>query len=106
MKGSGPVSRLPNRDLLFILLACLQNVSRRPPIAFGNLCEIPRMTFSTGERATGLVDGEVIFRTREMSGGDQPEKAVVGLLESGVAGKELPLFGLNKTISLGISLLD
>ncbi len=53
-----------------------------------------------------MVDGKVIFRTGEMRGRDQPEEALIGLFESGVAGKQLPLFGLNKTISLGISLLD
>jgi hypothetical protein len=64
------------------------------------------MTFSTGEITTGLIDGEVIFWTGEMNGRDQPEEAVVCLFESGLAGKRLPLFDLNKTVSLGISLLD
>jgi hypothetical protein len=64
------------------------------------------MTFSAGEGTTGLVDGEVIFWTGEMSGGDQPEQAVVGLFESGLASKRLSMFDLNKTISLRISLLD
>jgi hypothetical protein len=106
MKGSGPVSRLPNRHFLFIFFARLQDIRRRPPIALGNFCEIPGMTFSAGEGTTGLVDREVIFRTGEMNGGDEPEEAVVGFLESGLTGKRLPLFDLNKTISLGISLLD
>ena len=106
MKGGGPVSRLPDRDFLFIFFACLQDVGRRPPGPLGDFCEVPRMTFSTGEHATGLVDGEVVFRAGEMSGGDQPKEAAVGLFESSVAGKRLPLFGLNKTISLGITLLD
>jgi hypothetical protein len=106
MKGSSPVSRFPNRHLLLIFFARLQNISRRPPIAFGNFCEIPGMTFSAGEGTTGLVDGEVIFWTGEMNGRDQPEQAVVGLFQSGLAGKRLPLLDLNKTISLGISLLD
>jgi hypothetical protein len=41
-----------------------------------------------------------------MNGGDQSEEAVVCLLESSFAGKKLPLLDLNKTVSLGISLLD
>jgi hypothetical protein len=106
MKGSGPVSRLPNRHFFFIFFARLQNISRRPPIALGNFCEIPGMTFSAGEGTSGLVDGKIIFWTGEMNGGDQPEEAVVRFFESGLAGKRLPLFDLNKTISLGISLLD
>jgi hypothetical protein len=64
------------------------------------------MTFSAGEVTTGLIDGEVIFWTGEMNGGDQSEEAVVCLLESSFAGKKLPLLDLNKTVSLGISLLD
>jgi hypothetical protein len=64
------------------------------------------MTFSAGEATPGLVDGEVILWTGEMNGGDQPEKAVVCLFESGFAGSRLPLSDLNKTVSLRISLLD
>jgi hypothetical protein len=41
-----------------------------------------------------------------MNGGDQPEVTIVCLFESGFAGNRLPLFDLNKTVSLGISLLD
>jgi hypothetical protein len=106
MKGCGPVSWLPNRHFFLIFFACLQNIRRRPPIALGNFCEIPRMTFSAGEGTAGLVDGEVVFRTREMNGGDQPEETVVGLFESRLAGERLPLLDLNKTVSLRISLLD
>jgi hypothetical protein len=64
------------------------------------------MTFSAREVTTGLVDGEVILRTGEMNGGDQPEEAVVCLFEGGFASKGFPLFDLNKTVSLRISLLD
>jgi hypothetical protein len=41
-----------------------------------------------------------------MNGGDQPAEAVVRLFEGGFAGKSLPLFDLNKTVSLRISLLN
>jgi hypothetical protein len=64
------------------------------------------MAFSAGEVTTGLVNGEVVFWTGEMNGGDQPEVTIVCLFESGFAGNRLPLFDLNKTVSLGISLLD
>jgi len=53
-----------------------------------------------------LVDGEVIFWTGEMNSGDQPEKAIVCLFEGGFTGRRLSLLDLNKTTSLGISLLD
>jgi hypothetical protein len=64
------------------------------------------MTFSTRKATTRLVDGEVILWTGEMNGGDQPAEAVVRLFEGGFAGKSLPLFDLNKTVSLRISLLN
>jgi len=64
------------------------------------------MTFSAREATTRLVDGEVILWTGEMNGGDQPEEAVVCPFEGGLAGKSLPLFDLDKTVSLRIPLLD
>jgi hypothetical protein len=64
------------------------------------------MTFSTGEVTTGLINGKIIFRTREMNRRDQPEEAIVCLFESNFTGKRLPLFALNKTAPLRISLLD
>jgi hypothetical protein len=64
------------------------------------------MTFSAGEITTGLKNGKVIFRTGEMNGRDQPEEAMVCLLQGCFAGKRLSLFDLNKTTSLRISLLD
>ena len=106
MEGSSPVSRLSNRNFLFIFFARLQNIGRRPPIALGNFRETPGMTFSAGEVTTRLIDGEVIFRAGEMNRGDHPEEAIICLFEGGFASEGLPLFGLNKTVSLGISLLD
>jgi hypothetical protein len=64
------------------------------------------MTFSTGEVTTGLVNGEVIFRTREMDSRDQPQEAVVCLFERGFTGRRLPSFDFNETASLRISLFD
>jgi hypothetical protein len=64
------------------------------------------MTFSAGEVTTGLIDGEVIFWTGEMNGGDQPEEAVVCLFEGGFAGKRFPPLDLNKTVSLRIALFN
>jgi hypothetical protein len=62
------------------------------------------MAFSTGEVTTRLVDGEVIFRAGEMNGRDQPKEATVCLSKGGFTGKGFPLFDLDKTTSLGISL--
>jgi hypothetical protein len=64
------------------------------------------MTFSAREATTRLVDGEVILWTGEVNGGDQPEEAIVCLFEGGFAGKSLPLFDLDKTVSLRVPLLD
>jgi hypothetical protein len=41
-----------------------------------------------------------------MNGGDQPEEAVVCLLEGGFAGEGLPPLDVNKTVSLRVSLFD
>jgi hypothetical protein len=41
-----------------------------------------------------------------MNGGDQPEEAVVCLFEGGFAGKGLPLFDFDKTVSLRTPLFD
>jgi len=106
VKGRRPVSRLSNRHLFFIFLARLQDFHGRPPIAFGNSCEIPGMTFSAGEVTTGLVNGEVIFRTREMDTRDQPQEAIVCLFEGGFAGRRFPSFDFDETASLRISLSD
>jgi hypothetical protein len=64
------------------------------------------MAFSTGKVTTRLVDGEVIFWTREVRRGDQPERTLVCLLEGRFTGKVFPSFDLNRTTSLGVSLLD
>jgi hypothetical protein len=64
------------------------------------------MTFPARKTTTRLVDGEVILRTREMNGRDKPEEAVVCLFEGGFAGKGLPLFDFDKTVSLRIPLFD
>jgi hypothetical protein len=41
-----------------------------------------------------------------MNGRDQPEEAIVCLFKGGFTGKGLPLFDLDKTTPLGISLLN
>jgi hypothetical protein len=64
------------------------------------------MTFSTGEVTTRLVDGEVIFWTGEMNSGDQPEEATVRPFQGRFTGEGFPLFDLNKTTPLRISLFD
>jgi hypothetical protein len=65
MKGSGPVSRFPNRHFFFIFFAGFQYIGRRPPIPLCNPCKTPGMAFSAGKVTTGLIDGKVIFRTGE-----------------------------------------
>jgi len=64
------------------------------------------MAFSTGEVTTRLVDGEVIFRAGEMNSRNEPEEATVCLSKGGLTGKGFPLFDLDKTTPLGISLPD
>jgi hypothetical protein len=64
------------------------------------------MTFSAGKVTTRLVDGKVILRTREMDCGDEPEGALICLFEGCFTRKGSPPLDLNKTASLGISLLD
>jgi hypothetical protein len=41
-----------------------------------------------------------------MDSGDEPEETVIRLFKGGFTGRGLPLFNLNKTASLRISLLD
>jgi len=64
------------------------------------------MTFSAGKVTTGLVNGEVILRTREVDSGDQPQRAIVCLLEGGFTGRRFPSFDFDETASLWISLSD
>jgi hypothetical protein len=64
------------------------------------------VAFSAGEVTTRLVDREVIFRPGEVNGRDQSKEAIVRLFESGFAGKRLSSFHLDKTTSLGITLLN
>jgi hypothetical protein len=64
------------------------------------------MTFSTGEVTTRLIDGEVIFWAGEMNSRDQPEEATVRPFQGRFTSKGFPLFDLNKTTPLGISLFD
>jgi hypothetical protein len=70
MKCGGIAPRFSKGDLPLILLTRLQHISGWPPISLGDLCKVPRVTFSAGEVTTRLVDGEVVFRTREMNGRD------------------------------------
>ena len=104
MKRGRPVSGLPNRYFLFIFLARFQDVGRGPPIPLGKSGEIPGMAFSAGKITTGLIDGQVIFRTGKVDGRDQSQDAIVRPFESGFAGKRPRLFGLHETASLRISL--
>jgi hypothetical protein len=64
------------------------------------------MTFPTREVTTRLIDGEVIFRSREVYGRNEPEEAAICCFESGFAGKKLLSSSLCKATSLRISLLD
>jgi len=106
MKCSGSVPRLSKGDLSLILFTCLQHVGGWPPIPLGNLCKGPGVTFSAREITTRLIDGEVIFRTRKMNGGNQPEGTVVCLFEGGFASQGLSSLDLGIATSLRISLFN
>jgi len=64
------------------------------------------MTLSAGEVAPRLVNREVIFRAGKMNSRDQPEEAIIRLLEGRLTGKGLTLFNINKAAPLGITLLN
>jgi hypothetical protein len=64
------------------------------------------MTFSAGEITPGLVNGEVIFRPREVDSGDQPQEAVIRLFKRRFAGRRSPSFDFDETAPLGIALSD
>jgi hypothetical protein len=64
------------------------------------------MTFPAGKVTTRLINGEVVFRARKMDRRDQPQKAIVRLFEGSFTGRGLPLFDLDETVSLRISLLN
>jgi hypothetical protein len=87
MKGSGSVPRLSKSYLSFIFFTRLQHIGRGPPIPFGYLCKGPRVAFSAREVTTRLIDGEVVFRAREVNSRDQPEGTIFHLSEGGFAGK-------------------
>jgi hypothetical protein len=64
------------------------------------------MTFSAGKVTTRLVDGKVIFWTREMDGGNEPEETVVGLPEGRFTGRRLSPVDFDQAAPLRIPLLD
>jgi len=64
------------------------------------------MTFPAGKVTTGLIDGKVVLRARQMDSMDEPARTGVSLLECKITGKTLPLLCLNKTTTLRITLLD
>jgi len=72
MPGCGLFSRFPEVDDLFIGHGLFENILRRIPTAIFHFTEIPGVTFPTGEITPGLIDGEIVFRTGEMNGGDEP----------------------------------
>jgi hypothetical protein len=64
------------------------------------------MAFPAGKIASGLIDGEIVFGTRELNRGDEPEGTDLCLFERGLAGEDLSLSNINGTTSLWVSLLN
>jgi len=64
------------------------------------------MAFSAGKVTTRLVNGKVIFWTREMDSGNEPEQTVVRFSEGRFTGRRLSPVDLDQTTPLGIPLLD
>jgi hypothetical protein len=106
MKCSGILPRLSKGDLSLVLFTRLQYIGGWPPIPLGNLCKGPGVAFAAREITTRLIDREVIFWTRKMNGGNQPEGTVVCLFEGGFASQGLSSPDLRKATSLRISLFN
>jgi hypothetical protein len=85
MPGCGLFSRFPEIDDLFIGNRLFQDVLGRIPTAIFHLTEIPGMTFPTGEITPRLINGEIVFRTREMNGSDEPIPFPIFFLEGSLA---------------------
>jgi hypothetical protein len=64
------------------------------------------MAFPARKIASGLIDGEIVFGTRELNCGDEPEETALCLFERGLAGEDLSLSNINGTTSLRVSLLN
>lgn len=70
MPGSRSFSLFLKVHQLFVSHAFLQEVLRSVPGPILYFAEIPWVAFSTGEIASGLIYGEIIFRPREVDGCD------------------------------------
>jgi len=44
------------------------------------------MTFATGKIAPGLINGKIVFRARQMNGGDQPGRFVIVMSQGNLTG--------------------
>jgi hypothetical protein len=95
-----------NRHPPLILFTGLQNIRRRPPVSLGLFGKCPGMALPAGKIASRLIDGEIVFRAREMNSRDQPEQPLIRLLECRLASLELTSFNFSQTVSLGISLFN
>jgi hypothetical protein len=72
MPGRGLLSWFPECDDLFVFYRFLQDFCGAVPCAVLDLAEIPGMTLSAREIASGLIDGKVIFRSRKMNRRNEP----------------------------------
>jgi hypothetical protein len=85
MPRCGLFSRFPEIDDLFIGNRLFQDILGRIPTAIFHFTEIPGVTFPTGKITPGLIDGEIVFRTGEMNGGDEPVPFPISFLEGSLA---------------------
>ena len=72
--------------MLFIFYGGPENILWAVPSSFLDLGEIPGMAFAARQVTSGLVDGEIVFRTRQMNGADQAVEPFLILLQGDLAG--------------------
>jgi hypothetical protein len=77
MPGSCSGLRLYQGNRLFIGNGFFEDFLRRVPCAILYLTEIPGMTFAAGKVASRLINGKIVFGTRQMNGGNKPIRLVI-----------------------------
>jgi hypothetical protein len=91
--GRRPFSRLFQVHDRLVGHCFFQDISGRVPVALFDLAEIPGMTFAAGEIAARLINGEVVLRTREVNGSDEPVYPAFIMLQGRAAcGQTLPVY--------------
>jgi hypothetical protein len=71
MPGGRLFPRLLKVHQPFVFHAFVQDIPRCVPGAILYFAEIPRVTFSAGKIASGLIYGKIVFRSGEVNGSDQ-----------------------------------